>query len=147
MLKEKLLVPVLAPILRDRKISLAFGAAGIAQIVLTVLHVGGIECPVMKLFHRPCPGCGLSRACAAFLKGDFDGSLKLHAFAPAFAVLALLFFVSGILPVGPRATLSNRIERIERGSGVVLLALGALFLYWLVRLLYAGPQVISIPGM
>ncbi len=35
-------------------------------------------CPVARLFHVPCPGCGLTRAALAIARGDVIRALALH---------------------------------------------------------------------
>src|SRR4051812_20370507 len=74
--------PTLAPLLENRRLATVIALAGAAQIVLTWSHIGGMDCPLMRTTGLPCPGCGLSRACVAFLHGDFHDALTLHAFAP-----------------------------------------------------------------
>lgn len=38
-------------------------------------------CSIATVFHRPCPGCGLTRATLLFLRGDVRASLAMHALA------------------------------------------------------------------
>ena len=45
-------------------------------------------------FHLPCPGCGGTRACIAFLHGHFLRSLLYHPVVPYTAVVYLIFMVS-----------------------------------------------------
>lgn len=91
----------------------------------------------MELFHVPCPGCGLSRACAAVIRGDWAQAMRLHAFAPLFLAVILLFCMAACLPRRSRLNLTARIERMERQTAFPTLLLIMLVLYWFVRLLYA----------
>jgi hypothetical protein len=46
-------------------------------------------CPTASLLGVPCPGCGLTRATLALLRGDWRGALHLHPLVP---LLAPLYF-------------------------------------------------------
>ena len=51
---------------------------------------GPVLCPMRLLFGVPCPGCGMTRAFACLWRGDLDGAVMLHPFAPAlFGVLVV----------------------------------------------------------
>ncbi|HSZ55190.1 MAG TPA: DUF2752 domain-containing protein [Tepidisphaeraceae bacterium] len=129
--------PVLAPILRRPGLSLVLGMAGATQVAATLAHLPAMACPVMELFHVPCPGCGLSRACAAVIRGDWHQAIRLHAFAPFLLAAIALFWVAACLPSQARLRLAAYVERMERQTGLPTLLLIMLVLYWIVRLLYA----------
>lgn len=40
--------------------------------------VGPTLCPVALLTGTACPGCGMTRAASALLRGDFDLAMRLH---------------------------------------------------------------------
>ena len=82
----------------------------------------------------PCPGCGLSRATLALLRGDVMGSLSLHAFAPALLVAMGLLLASALAGPGKRARLAETMRRIELRTGATAWLLGALLVYWVTRL-------------
>jgi hypothetical protein len=50
---------------------------------LAVLGVIGANkpCTVATVLHRPCPGCGLTRATMLLLHGDWRASLAMHPLA------------------------------------------------------------------
>src|SRR5436190_1092039 len=85
--------PVLAPMLRQRKLVLVLGGTGLAQLCVGIFHLPGVVCPMLHVLGVPCPGCGATRACAAMLRGDWHMSLKMHALAPVFLVAVALFAV------------------------------------------------------
>ncbi len=39
--------------------------------LLAFLYISGVGCVWRFLFHYPCPGCGITRACVALVHGDF----------------------------------------------------------------------------
>lgn len=39
---------------------------------------GGQRCTIARVFHRPCPGCGMTRAALLLLHGDWRASLHMH---------------------------------------------------------------------
>lgn len=45
-----------------------------------------IGCPVFKIFHFPCPTCGMTRAVISALKFDFFEAFNYH---PLFGVLTI----------------------------------------------------------
>jgi hypothetical protein len=136
--------PVLAPILRRPLLSLVLAASGTGQVFATIFHAPAMRCPVMELFHVPCPGCGVSRACAATLQGEWSQAIHLHAFAPLFLVAILLFWLAAALPAHARQRLAGQIESFERRTALPTLLLITLILYWIVRLLYAPVAFIHL---
>lgn len=134
--RREFFTPVLAPILRSRRMSLVLWAAGMAQIVLSTWLGIGWQCITHTLFGIPCPGCGLSRAITALLQGDWQAALALHAFAPLFLLLIGLLGGASLLPEAQRLSMVDGIDRIERQSGLMAWVLGGLIVYWLVRLAF-----------
>jgi hypothetical protein len=96
-----------------------------------------MPCPLLETTGIPCPGCGMSRACVALLKGDIEGSLHLHAAAPFLIAAIALLLAGGLLPPRPRAWLLGRVEQLEQTTHLPALLLICAVLYWLARLLYA----------
>ncbi len=39
------------------------------------------QCGFARMFHIPCPGCGMTRAVTLLLAGDWRGSLHMHPLA------------------------------------------------------------------
>ncbi|HOG51512.1 MAG TPA: DUF2752 domain-containing protein [Lentisphaeria bacterium] len=73
---------------------LMVGLAGPAVFLIACLasrHISELPsfCPFLNLTSLPCPSCGMTRALAALLHGDFAAAMQWHAFAPLFLVLAL----------------------------------------------------------
>ncbi|MBO4303527.1 MAG: DUF2752 domain-containing protein [Lentisphaeria bacterium] len=113
-------------------------------------------------FHTglPCPGCGLTRAFFALLRGDFRASVQFHAL-----LLPVLFTLLAALA----GTIAQAREKAGRPLGSVLSFFGVLhkkkffylavflllFLYYLVRMILffpAGPEPMvfeknSLPGI
>ena len=140
----RLTTPVVGPLLADRRLSLVLALAGAAQVGLTLAHVGGIPCPCVALTGRPCPGCGLSRACAALCRGRWADAARLHAFAPCFVLAIVLFGIAAAMPNAVAVRCAATIAKAENRLPVPTLLLISLVLYWLGRLLYAPDQVARI---
>jgi len=75
------------------------GLAGLAG--LAVLHVwvpstdaAGAFCLSRRLFHLPCPGCGMTRAMAHLAKGEWSAAVRDHPLAPVVALEALLAWLA-----------------------------------------------------
>lgn len=97
-------------------------------------------CPMASTFGVPCPGCGLTRATMALLRGDLKAALGFH---PLVLLLTPLF--SGFLGVAlwellrdakrptPKPLFDWSARRLSiAGSALLVLVLGV----WLVR--FAG---------
>jgi Protein of unknown function (DUF2752) len=69
--------------LRRALVVLALGA-----LFALVLFARVPLCPMAALLGVPCPGCGLTRATLALLRGDLRGALHLH---PLVLVISPLF--------------------------------------------------------
>lgn len=78
-----------------------FLSGGVALLLLAAFVILGYflgwECPFLRLTGIPCPGCGLTRACAAALRADFAEAFRLHFMFPAVPVLALFVLCGGRL--------------------------------------------------
>lgn len=115
---------------RDRLI-LAAPAMGLA-FLMTVSpgSVGMTICPFALFTGTACPGCGMTRACAALLKGDFTTAMNLHPLAPLIALQLIVAWVWYVL------RRSGRVPPMQmRTVNVILIATGvALVSVWVVRL-------------
>ncbi|MBV9928935.1 MAG: DUF2752 domain-containing protein [Acidobacteria bacterium] len=128
--------PALASLLRDRRVALGVTALAAAQVACVAAGVGGWPCPLKSATGIPCPGCGLTRASVALLRGDFASGLRAHAFAPVLLVSLAALAVSALLPAARREAFAALVARFERRTKVAYVVLGALLLYWSVRLFF-----------
>ena len=135
--------PAIAPLLRHRAMSGALGIGGAVQMLLTALHIGGIDCPISGVFGVPCPGCGLSRACVALVSGSGEW-LRMHALAPLFVAAVALTLFAAAAPERLRERLAERVAAIERAIAFPALALTVVWFYWLARVLYAPDQIRAV---
>ena len=46
--------------------------------LLAFLYISGVGCVWRFLFHYPCPGCGITRACVALVHGDFKAAFEYN---------------------------------------------------------------------
>lgn len=127
---------LLATLLRDRRFSLGVAAVAVAQVAGVAFGVGGWPCPLKSALGIPCPGCGLTRASVALLRGEFAASFGLHAFAPVLLAGLAVLAVAGLLPAARRETFASLVGRFERRTKAAYVVLGAMLLYWSVRLLF-----------
>jgi hypothetical protein len=124
-------------------------AAGVAAVWgLSALPVltGLQRCAVAATFHRPCPGCGMTRALKLLAHGDVQGSLRMHAFAVPILVVGLLLVGSTVwatLATGsPLGLYRERSARVLLGLTVA--AYGGAFVLWILRWfgLFGGPVAV-----
>jgi len=117
----------------------AFTLLAIAGVFGWIASTGLPLCPMAGLFGMPCPGCGLTRATLALLRGDLPVALHFHplvfVIAPMFAAVvgsAALGYVRGPRPrPNLRPWLATR-----SATWLASLLLIATFVVWLAR--FAG---------
>jgi cellulose synthase/poly-beta-1,6-N-acetylglucosamine synthase-like glycosyltransferase len=134
MLPQTAFSPI-ATLLRDRRFGLLLTGALSLNVVAIALHLPGWECAFFRLTGIPCPGCGLTRACMLLLKGEVQASIKFHAFAPIFVVLIAMLITCLVLPRTTTESFINKAETLERQTGITIIILSGLILYWLARLI------------
>ena len=94
-------------------------------------------CPFALAFGIPCPGCGLSRATFALLRGDIHAALAMHPLVPVALPAALALAL--------HATSSHSPPSRERAAVVASAALLVLFVaVWLARFAGAFGGPVSI---
>jgi hypothetical protein len=136
MLRQNVSTPLIANLMEQRVVGLAIlGAVGL-QTGLAAAGLPGWPCLFRHSLGIPCPGCGLSRAMAALLQGEWDAALTFHAFAPLILVMIALVAAATLLPDRSRRRFIEGLAKLERRLGLSTLAIVALFLYWLVRLVF-----------
>lgn len=77
----------------------ALRAAGVAAVwVAAALPValGWQGCAIATLLHRPCPGCGMTRALRLLVSGDVAASLRMHPLAVPVLLAGGLFMASTV---------------------------------------------------
>ena len=126
---------ILASILKNRVACAMITGASILQLGLVSAGLPGWQSPLHSTFGIPDPGCGLSRAIVALLRGDWRTSLTFHAFAPLFVVALSLIAITTILPPRSRDKIVTFIEYWERQTGLTAISLIGLIIYWVARML------------
>ena len=124
---------------------LALDAAAVLQTALVAFHQPGGPCAFRAATGVPCPGCGLSRAMVALLRGEWRAALAFHAFAPLGAFCALVLAIGALLPAPLRTRLAAHVAAFEERTGIAVWLAAAFLMYWLVRLLYY-PHTFAPPG-
>ena len=115
--------------------------AGIAlALVLTfaalLWFAPGPLCPSRRLFGLDCPGCGLTRATFALIRGDIAEMWRFHPLAiPTLTFFAWLVVRVGILGGDEGRPLSRREQRISTAAAILLA--GALIVVYIARALGA----------
>ncbi len=142
--KLALFKPILASILNNRIGCAMITGASILQLGLVSAKLPAWQSPIHAVFGIPDPGCGLSRAIVALLRGDWRTSLTFHAFAPLFVVALSLIAITAVLPQRPRDKIVALIEDVERHTGLTALLLIGLVIYWLARLLILRGAFINL---
>jgi hypothetical protein len=125
--------PVLAPILRNRRVAGILVLTALLQIGLTTAGLPGWQCPLKTALAIPCPGCGLSTAAAGLLQGHWHRALQVHLFGPVFLAGILLSIMTSLLSANRRKKVLYLVDILERRTGfLIFIALG-LFINWVFR--------------
>lgn len=114
------------------------------QLSLVSAGLPAWQSPIHAAFGIPDPGCGLSRAIVALLRGDWRTSLTFHAFAPLFVMAISLIAILAILPQKPRDKIVTWVEYWEQRTGLTSILLIGLVIYWLARLLFMREAFINL---
>jgi len=126
--------PVLAPILKRRRIAGILVLAALLQIGLTAVGWPGWQCPLKSALAIPCPGCGMSTAVADLLQGHWNRALQVHPFGPVFLAGILVSLLTSLLPANRSKKLIHLVDILEQRTGfLIFIALG-LFIHWGFRL-------------
>ena len=129
----KLTHPILAGILADQRILLILLGIAALQIGLTAAGWPAWQCPIQAALNISCPGCGISRASILFLQGDWQGALRMHAFAPVILLGFAFLATVAVLPEKNRIRVISKVRSIEKKTGFVFWILLAMVIYWVVR--------------
>jgi Protein of unknown function (DUF2752) len=104
------------------------GLAGLAGLALLHFWVPSGDaasaiCLSRRLFHLPCPGCGMTRAFAHLAKGEWSAALLDHPLSPALVVeLIAGWIVWGLVIAGRPLRLPFRLETLLLGNVAALVA-------------------------
>jgi hypothetical protein len=80
----------------------------------------------------------------SLVRGDLHASFSFHAFAPILLGAIILAGVSGVLPEKSRGPFIDKLETFERRTGLIVIIMIGLILYWLLRLLLFPTQFVQL---
>jgi hypothetical protein len=114
---------------RDRSIAAAPLLAIAALLAVNPTDDGPTLCPIAFMTGVACPGCGMTRAASALLRGDVDIALDYHPLIPLIVALAIAGWAWTMLGrVGKVGPIPHRVVNLVLiGVGVSLVAV------WLLR--------------
>ena len=123
------------PVPRGRRTAraAAVGAAWAAGAMPALL--GRQRCAVAALLHRPCPGCGMTRAIELLAAGEARTSLRLHPLAVP-ALLVAVSFAAATVVTTLRLGSPLRTHRTRAGRAAIVAAVlvyGAAVVLWAAR--------------
>jgi hypothetical protein len=141
------------PRLRGRELELAprvLRAGGVLALwVLAAVPValGWQRCSFATFLHRPCPGCGMTRAVRLLQAGDVGASLRMHPLAlPVLAAAALIALSTVLETLAAGTPLHFYQHRLGRRALVFAVAVySAAVVLWILRWfgLLGGPVPIG----
>ena len=134
-LRSQFFSPLLAPMMENRRIASLIIGSAVLILCTTLLGVHIWTCPIQAAIGIPCPGCGLSRAMALLIQGDWHASFLMHAFAPVFLLGFVFLGTSIVMPRGFHGRFVKIIAKWERRLGIIPFVLLCALTYWILRLL------------
>jgi len=127
--------PVASFLLRNPALILLFLGILLIHGAFTFFQLPSWRCPVHDLFGIPCPGCGMTRGMLCLISGDWHGAVQHHLFAPFFLFGGLMLLAMSILPREYRIQLAERLEQIERKTGITMIFMWSFAIFGIVRML------------
>ncbi|MCR5775616.1 MAG: DUF2752 domain-containing protein [Lachnospiraceae bacterium] len=109
-------------------------AAAVTGLLFITALLGIYRCPLDFVLGIPCPMCGITRALASVLKGDFAGAFYYHPLWPVFLVAVGVYFLS----------ISGIIELSRKTIDVVGCLLGILLIICYIIRHIKGSSVVGI---
>lgn len=117
-------------------------------VILVALGLGsavgfGIAfCPMALVLHIPCPGCGMTRATLAALRGDFAASFRFHPLALVMVPLLGAYATANAISYIRHGV--SQIDTVLAGKWfdrLLLLLLFAMLTVWIARFFgaFGGP--------
>jgi lysylphosphatidylglycerol synthetase-like protein (DUF2156 family) len=135
---------IVSKLVRQQRFCQVLLAIACLHFLLVSFNLPSLSCPVRHGLGIPCPGCGITRAIIALVKGDWYGAMEIHAFAP-FTLLTMTFIAAGaILPKRQQVQLSYLIAHAEKRTGISLILTLLFVTYWLIRLIFFNHQLYSL---
>jgi hypothetical protein len=122
-----------AYLVRERKLGVAMLGGGLLYFAIAACGVNLLPCPFLNVTGLPCPGCGMTRASLALLRGDWAEVWHLNPFGPVFAVFWVVVGIGVALPQPSRARYAERLGRIEQRTRWVAWVACGLAIYTLTR--------------
>jgi Protein of unknown function (DUF2752) len=112
----------------------------LAAVVFMPPETGlGVElCTMKNLTGAPCPGCGVTRSCGNFLRGNFRRSVEFHPFGLIFTPVLLGLAFLSVLPGAARKAFAERASRFGR-----LLAFASI-LFWTAFFLFGLARWVAV---
>jgi hypothetical protein len=137
-IRDQLRTPVFVRLMEPRWQAWVILGAAALHLGASLLGLPIWMCPFKALTGLPCPGCGLGRGVALFLRRQWREALQVHAFAPLFLLGLVLLGVVSVLPQAGYRKVLGWMTDFEERTGLVTLILLALILYWIARLAILG---------
>jgi Protein of unknown function (DUF2752) len=100
------------------------------------------QCGFVRMFHIPCPGCGMTRAVTLLMAGDWRGSLHMHPLALPVLAAGATFALATVWTTYVYGWPMVHKSRLGRASLVGLgVAYAASIILWALRWLgcFGGP--------
>jgi hypothetical protein len=126
--------PFVAQLLSHPTACRALALLAAAQIGLVAAGLSAWPCPIRAATGFPCPGCGLTHATVALLRGEWREMLALNPVAPAVVLGTALIVAAAVLPAGSRTVLVDLVARVERRTRLPAVLLGVMVVAWILRL-------------
>lgn len=120
-------------LIEQRSLGWGLFGGGVLYLLLKLLGWLPSQCPFRTVTGLPCPGCGLTRASMALLRGDWKAAFAYHAFVGVFVILWAVVALGLVMPLPMRERYVMTINRFEHRTRWALWFGVILVLYTLTR--------------
>src|SRR5262245_28697608 len=103
-------------------------------------------CACKRYTGGPCPGCGMTRAGANMIRGNFKRSFQFHPFGIVFIPMLFGFATLSLLPKTVRYAMADGVERRVRWFRITYsFILVAFLVFGLIRWVLVMADVVAFP--
>ena len=126
---------MVSKLLLDRRLCLAFTLGSAFYLLAHLFGISLLECPILKLFGKPCPGCGMTRAVSSLTHGEWQLSLQQHLLAIPYLILFSFIGLAAVLPEKHRDSFAQIVQSTENRTYWPPLLAASTIVYFLTRLI------------
>ena len=125
---------LLTPVLQNRRLTFLLVLAAVLQTGFAAAGLSAWTCPFYAVFSKPCPACGMTSGSVLLLQGQWEPALRAHLFSPLILTGTVAAGFLALMPTPIHRRILDRVEALERSTGLSVWIGFCLGVYWICRL-------------